>query len=335
MDDKMKIEALPFDQFQRYTDINRLIELLPGAAKGSLLDIGGHPGLITEFVKGPKITITDLKKVNKDNFVKADATKLPFKTSSFLTAVSLDVLEHIPADKREKVLSEVTRVAKENIILTAPFHNEATILAEEIVHEFHVRTMKKDLPVLKEHLVNGLPDINDTVKYFEDKGYSVATFPSGYLYSWLPMQMSKIYIQSLPGSKKLEKSFDNFYNLYYYSQDHREPSYRTVIVASKNKKANVKKIADSFIKEGAKNSKAGPDMTMVMLSMFDLKHKNEISALKQELEDTKVHLKERLNHIKNLEEANKEMRQWIDKAQKGLPYKFLSKVKNAAGSKKK
>lgn len=328
----MKIEELPFDQFQRYKDISRLVELLPEAKKGNLLDIGGHPGLITEFVKEPEITITDVQKVDKKNFVKADATNLPFDNGSFLTAVSLDVLEHIPVDKREEVLAEITRVAKENIILTAPFYNEATVLAEQIVHEFHVKVTKKDLPVLKEHLVNSLPDLQNTVEFFKDKGYKVSTFPSGYLYSWLPMQMAKIYIQSMSAAKELEKSFDNFYNLYYYEKDHRLPSYRTVVVASKNKKADVEKIAVSFTSDVKKSET--PDMTMVMLSLFDLKHKNEISAFRKELEDTKAVLYERQNHIKNLEKANRELRQWIDKAQKTIPYKVYSKVKSAAGGKK-
>lgn len=331
----MNTKELPFDQFQRYTDIERIISLLPGASTGSLVDVGGHPGLIADFVKGPKITITDLQVVDKENFIKADATDLPFKDGSFNTAISLDVLEHIPADKREKVMSEIARVASEYIILTAPFHSDAIVLAENIFHEFHVRTMNKDLPVLKEHLVNGLPDLDNTVKQFKDSGFNVATFPSGYLYSWLPMQMSKVYIQSLPGTKPLEKSFDNFYNLYYYEQDHREPSYRTVIIASKNKDADIQKIAGSFLTSGEKAVEKGPDMTAAMLAMFDLKHKNETLALQKELDDTKIYLGERLNHIKNLEEANLEMRDWIDKAQKSLPYKMYSKTKRAAGGKKK
>ena len=52
------------------------------------------------------------KNVPKGNFVLADGCKLPFKKESFSSVVSNDVLEHVPYNLANQMLSEVKRTIK-------------------------------------------------------------------------------------------------------------------------------------------------------------------------------------------------------------------------------
>ena len=52
--------------------------------------------------------------------VRADATRLPFRSSAFAIVASVDMLEHIPRSKRATALSELLRVSTRHIIIHCP-----------------------------------------------------------------------------------------------------------------------------------------------------------------------------------------------------------------------
>lgn len=334
---------LPFDQYQRYMDIKKVIDFFPKAKQAELLDVGGYPGLIRKFVNGPKITITDIEPASEiENYIKADATKLPFDEGSFSTVISSDTLEHIPSGKRNKFLSELIRVGKDNLVITAPFSSEAVRLAEDIFQEYFVRNFGYEFGTLKEHQVNGLPDFQDTTNHLLDNGFKIASFPSGGLYNWLLMMLVKTSFWTIPESKKLETMFDCLYNAHYYEQDHVAPSYRMVIVASKDKTVDLDKIPQSFNNHSASNEASLNQSYFLALltSLINLRQKDTVNILSDDFKNIYQLIKDKDVHINNLEAINldkderiRQLEIWMRNVQKSSLYRMYAKVKSLTGKK--
>lgn len=86
-------------------------------------DIGCQDGHI--FKGTPifeNVTHVDLDDFGLPNYVKADATKLPFEDKSFDVVVLAEILEHIPSDPIPAI-KEALRVAKK-VIITVPYEYE-------------------------------------------------------------------------------------------------------------------------------------------------------------------------------------------------------------------
>lgn len=88
--------------------------------------------------------------------IKAQATKLPFFDKSFDIVLSVDVLEHLPPNKRLLAVTEAFRVAKTAVILAFP--------ASQLSHQQDIKLDKlykqkfgKPFSFLTEHLKYPLP----------------------------------------------------------------------------------------------------------------------------------------------------------------------------------
>lgn len=105
-----------------------------------ILDVGCSEGFITShFLKASFIIGLDAsrdslviakQKVKQSNvdFICADATALPLRTASFNKITMLEVLEHLPKEKQEKLCHEVDRVLKEKsiLIISVPYKEQIT-----------------------------------------------------------------------------------------------------------------------------------------------------------------------------------------------------------------
>ena len=119
-------------------DLNGLIkraEILEkyGVKNKTLLDIGAGPLATIEArdfncqVTSIDISEAELKEAIKEavrekvgqkiKFEKADATDLPYPVNHFDVVISYGALHHISLQKRKKFIQEVSRVAKEKIII--------------------------------------------------------------------------------------------------------------------------------------------------------------------------------------------------------------------------
>ncbi len=90
--------------------------------KDRIVDIGGNRGHTFEGFDRSKVTTVDIDQYEIENFVRADAAKLPFKDNTFDIAVLAEILEHVEDDV--KVLKEASRVAKNKVVITVPNEHE-------------------------------------------------------------------------------------------------------------------------------------------------------------------------------------------------------------------
>ena len=314
---------IPFDQYQRYRvlkDIVEIIKIKPGKSTLKILDVGGHsttmegkPWLpVKEFLPEDRTSVVDIPACDIPAYIRGSGEKLPFKKDSFDIVTCQDVLEHIPAEKREGFIQNLIEAGRDYIIIGCPFYSENTALAEKIFFEYIKNKIGGEHFHLKEHITNGLPKREDIEQIFNNKKICHSIIPSGYIYNWLLMHLIKVYISSIPDSLKLHGMIDRFYNMNFYESDQREPSYRYVIIISKKGNKNVlKDISKQFerIREKYKYfslGKADFSLLQLLLSLEGLENKNtakEINELNKAINEKENHIKNLESHIQNLNKA--------------------------------
>ncbi len=89
--------------------------------------------------------------------VVASATQLPFPSMSFDIVICSDVMEHVPPEQREKVISEALRVSRKKVVFCFPSGPQAFAVDQKLFAEYQRRGM--DPPEwLKEHMQYPFPD---------------------------------------------------------------------------------------------------------------------------------------------------------------------------------
>jgi SAM-dependent methyltransferase len=226
--------SLPFDQYQRYRVVADVLELLrDGAEPLRILDVGGGEGIILNFLPADEVTVLDQLDVGEGtNLIQGDATALPFEDGAFDYVVSVDVYEHIEPDARDTYLSELRRTARSGVLLAAPFDSEEVRGAEQLANDFHRAVHLAENVWLKEHAENGLPRLEDTRDFFEERGDALSVLPNGYIPHWLAMICLTFYSSKLDDeSGGVFERVNAFYNEFMYRLDNAEPCYRHLLVS--------------------------------------------------------------------------------------------------------
>jgi len=248
----MKIQDLSrigFDTFQRYKKIADILSVIHTYEKNeslSILDVGGYPCEFEKFTKN-KIFIVDLPYCKKENYIKGSGMDLPIKTNFFDIVISSDTFEHIVVDKRIQFLKELIRVSKKYIILGAPFKSEINELVEDELCNLHNKIYQKPHPWLNEHKVNSLPNLSILMDFLDENNYLYQIFPNGNSFIWYLFQWAYYLFQSLSGLAEYTYKINSLYNNYLYHYDNIEPSYRKIILISKdNQSSDIINIANEI-----------------------------------------------------------------------------------------
>jgi SAM-dependent methyltransferase len=304
------LHDLPFDQYQRYRIIGEVLSLLAAhdvlPANGhppTILDVGGYPGLLPRFVDVPGAQVTVLDVVRDTTsahhygytYLMGSGMALPFPDHSFDCVVSLDTLEHIPAEARPTFLAEMRRVARDAAVLICPIFREETALAEQTLFEYIRWLLKARQEQLDEHITYGLPDFPAAQAGFDGAGWSTLTFPAGNLYTWLLMMVAKHYLLSLhdEGAAEIERRLDRFFNLTLSAHDRQEPAYRAMLVATAAPQpAALAAIAAQFpaVPAAVGDNLQRMELVQLLLRLFDLRVANhEDAALREQLTHRERH----------------------------------------------
>ncbi len=133
------------DHFKR---IKLVLDSIPKESS-TLLDVGCGNGILCNQAQNEIKNLTRIvgfdrsleaiKQVKTEKKI-GDIISLPFKENEFDTICCLEVLEHISSDIFLKVIQELTRVAKQNIIISVPYNeklDENKILCPNCKNRFH------------------------------------------------------------------------------------------------------------------------------------------------------------------------------------------------------
>lgn len=112
-----------YDSLERFCSYWTQIEEILRVTRrpGSVLEIGKGTGLTAWYLENAGLRVTT---VDHDQdlgpTVAADLRRLPFKDGTFNTVVAFQVLEHLPFEAFVPALVELSRVARDNVILSLP-----------------------------------------------------------------------------------------------------------------------------------------------------------------------------------------------------------------------
>lgn len=93
--------------------------------------------------------------------------KIPFPDKSFDVVISVDVLEHLKSEERSRVVSEMRRVAKKEIIVAVPTGELAQKQDQEL-NQAYKKIYGHTFPFLDEQLTYGLPSEEEIKRLMGD-----------------------------------------------------------------------------------------------------------------------------------------------------------------------
>lgn len=315
--DNDKLLEMPFDQYQRHRAAAEAIEIIKketGTKKLRILDVGGYfknseghdTFPLKEFLPEEELFVLDVVECHLPHYVQGDGGDIPFPPKTFDVVNCQDVLEHIKPKKRKKFLASLLQAAKNFVVLGAPFKTENNVLAEKILYEFILKTLKGKHKELEEHLKSGLPELDDVESFLKTKKVDYCDFPSGYLNNWLSLMIVKHYMLTLPDSQKLTALIDRFYNGNFYESDQRSPAYRNMFVISRQKGNEhiLKEISVRFqnYRDKFKNltiEKSDFSNIQTLLSLEALRDKNKIEELNSQIEQLNKAARDQDIHVRN------------------------------------
>lgn len=126
--------------------VNKVAEYIPFTASNlvwrllhssntTLLDVGCGPGRVGEIIKrhksiysvGVDIFSPYLKRCQDnhthDELIQCDIRHLPFRENSFDAVLCKDVIEHLDSQEGDKLIKELEKIARRQVIITTPMGN--------------------------------------------------------------------------------------------------------------------------------------------------------------------------------------------------------------------
>ena len=158
---------IPYDIYERHRKVGEYIN-----KNDTVLDVGGELNHLSQFCLPKKIVVANL--TSGDVVIKKD--KLPFKNNSFSCVCAIDVLEHIPTQKRQQFIENLIMVASSKVILSFPMGTTKHESYEKETLNWLIKK-KQNVAYLREHIKYILPSIVDINSLF--KGYNKEIFYSG------------------------------------------------------------------------------------------------------------------------------------------------------------
>ena len=276
-------KKMTFDQLQRYRLASEAIEYLREKKPLRILDAGSREGFLKVFLPEDAICNLDIEPFPIDNFIRGNILRLPFGDGSFDIAVSLDVLEHVPAPERTVLLTELARVSKDGFIVGAPFGDEQVEEAEKLANEFSRKVTGRDNEFLAEHSAVGLPDLAEVTSWADRNKFRYAVLPNGYLPRWLTMICLNVHLSRIADPWEFIFAVNRFYHEKFYRLDNASPSYGKIIIFSKTGSLKEEEIrAELTAPDGTAEVPELPVLLTEINRILDFVHQEAVSRLTEE-----------------------------------------------------
>jgi glycosyltransferase involved in cell wall biosynthesis len=240
---KMSV-LIPFDQYQRYKNAAEVIHLWMKSTDTNhitVLEVGANEHKNIEYFFGEeeaKITYLDLEvpeSLRDDpSYVVGDATAMNFEDESFDWVIALDVFEHILPERRKLFIDELNRVSKYGVLFCAPFYSVEVEKAEKRVNSLYKGLYGEDYIWLKEHRERGLPRLDETIQYLQQREIPHVIFGHGALNVWELMTSAHFIAAAYNDVIEYRWHLDEFYNNNIYFADYTDKVYRHFIISIKH-----------------------------------------------------------------------------------------------------
>ncbi len=137
-----------------------VVAALRSAGASKVLEVGSGDLGLTPYSQDFELTGLDTG-FEQDNplmeQVVGSAVRLPFDDRTFDAVISVDSLEHIPADSRENAITEILRTSLRQAVIAVPSGAAAEAQDRELSERYR-QVRGEDYPFFQDHIDNGLPD---------------------------------------------------------------------------------------------------------------------------------------------------------------------------------
>lgn len=236
--------ALPPDAFSRHFISNLILSKIFDNKKITILDVGGKDNPLWAMIKEARLpynlTVIDILPANKFNkdyqYVQGDATNMDFGDNSFDCVISIDVLEHIPDSSKEQFINQCLRVAKNLIIIAAPFYSMEGDFIEHLANDFYKKISGKNHKWLSEHFKANKPKKEFLEKLLSRKKLNYTSFGSNTLENWILTILPNMLSEKVSLDKKNLESFNSYFNTNFLElNDFGDTGYRSFYIIFKDK----------------------------------------------------------------------------------------------------
>jgi predicted SAM-dependent methyltransferase len=142
----------------RYLPVVDEIKALKGQTP-SILEVGCGPRGITPYLRRRVVGLDVTFGPDKSPLITAVqgvCSELPFEDKSFDVVVSVDMMEHVPAELRIACVAEMVRVAKRKVVIAVPV-DKASEAHDAKLDALYEEVHGQRHPFLVEHAENSLP----------------------------------------------------------------------------------------------------------------------------------------------------------------------------------
>lgn len=226
-----------FDQFSRYKACEDLLSRAGVSAGDDMLDIGSGPEtLFQNFLPGVKKTFIDplIEEDKTGRRIKGDLDSPKLLGRTFSAVSAIDVLEHVPQQFRISFLERMSSFAEKYLILGFPVAEEGVSQgADELIDAEYAKVYGKKYPWLDEHYTYGLPSLQETITFFETRGWICQCIGHGHV-PWLE-QLLPLVITGWEIKELQEFLLDAScrFNTEFYPFDFAAPHYRYFVVCTR------------------------------------------------------------------------------------------------------
>lgn len=173
-----------------------------------ILEVGPNgPGLFRCFqnsdISLTTLDITDAhagekKEYPEINFITYDGEKMPFPSDAFEIVLCIDVLEHIPPEKRNHFLGELFRVSRKTIFLSFPVSTSRA--PEKVLQKIFFNRFS----FLREHENFGLPELSEIHSLVEKNTDWKRVKTEGTInrWLWIPVKLFSSLLHQILKKKK-------------------------------------------------------------------------------------------------------------------------------------
>lgn len=260
---------IAFDQYQRYRTASDLIRFFRSSdqnTKFRILELGSNShkdlGL---FLPDDDIVYSDIcltEEMKADpQFQLIDGTQMELPAESFDFVVALDVLEHVPEEKRLAFLENVNRIARKGAIISFPYESDLVYAAEERVNSYYKAVSGEDFIWLKEHKASGLPNMEKLSNVLQNTPHF--SFYHGTLDVWEKMWYAHFTTVFSQETLDFRTKIDRFYNTALYKQDRDSACYRSFLVLAKQQQAAWEQYAEALFSPTAISTEAFKTLDLI------------------------------------------------------------------------
>lgn len=232
-------ERLIFDQYSRYRSTAEIVSELCGSSAASILDVGsGELGLLGQFLPAANITYVDplLDSVDAedDRHIGGDVftSKLNNKTFDYL--VSVDTLEHVPADFRSEFLTRISELGTQGLVLAFPCSDAGDAVGtDEHISRLYQEIFGREYSWLDEHFRYELPSLEQTLDQLRALGWYCQVIEHGHT-PWLRELLGFVVCAwDIPEAHEIVLDVSEYFNRELYPFDFSAPAYRQIVVATR------------------------------------------------------------------------------------------------------